>query len=158
MLKVGIHFRLVNWKHAKMEGYKIGPPRFYNLKKFKGYEEKFSIQMYDFIFWKFLPNFLNKTPEIKELRIRIVNLFLNILSWKFHHLYLKVASATFLLVFSLNFFQTRSLVKLEKILFISLQKLFLFSRKSNFSILDLQISWPHQMSKHKTSNTFYWIT
>ena len=41
--------------------------------------------------------------------------------------------------------------------FISLRKLFSFSRKSNFSILDIQISWHHQMPKHKTRNTFYWI-
>ena len=42
--------------------------------------------------------------------------------------------------------------------FISLQKLFLFSRKSNFRILHFQISWRHQMHKHKTRNTFHWIT
>ena len=42
-------------------------------------------------------------------------------------------------------------------LFNSFQKLFLFSRKSNLSILDFQISWHHQMPKHKTRNTFYWI-
>ena len=34
--------------------------------------------------------------------------------------------------------------------FISLWKLFSFSGKSNFSILDIQISWGHQMPKHKT--------
>ena len=37
----------------------------------------------------------------------------------------------------------------KKNVFISLQKLFLFLRKSNFSILDVQISWCHQMSEHK---------
>ena len=42
--------------------------------------------------------------------------------------------------------------------FISLEKLFLFSRKSNFRVLDIQISWRHQMPKHKTRNTVYWIT
>ena len=52
----------------------------------------------------------------------------------------------------------RALVKLGKMFFISLQKLFLFSRKSNFSILDFQISWRHQMPKHKTRNIFHWIT
>ena len=41
---------------------------------------------------------------------------------------------------------------------ISFQKIFSFLRKSNFRILDIQISWRHQMSKHKTRNTFYWIT
>ena len=42
--------------------------------------------------------------------------------------------------------------------FISLEKLFSFSRKSNFRILDIQISWHYQMPKHETRNTFYWIT
>ena len=49
-------------------------------------------------------------------------------------------------------------MKLEIMFFILLQKLFSLSRKSNFSILDIQISWRHQMSMHKTRNTFYWIT
>ena len=51
----------------------------------------------------------------------------------------------------------RALTKRGKISFISLQKLFSFL-KSNFRILDIQISWPHQMLNHKTRNTFYWIT
>ena len=42
-------------------------------------------------------------------------------------------------------------------LFISLQKLFSFSRKSDIRILDIQISWRHQMPKNKTRNTFYWL-
>ena len=42
--------------------------------------------------------------------------------------------------------------------FISLQKLFSFSWKSNFRILDIQVSWHHQMPKHKIRNIFYWIT
>ena len=70
--------------------------------------------------------------------------------------YLKVLSATCFLVcpFSLK----GALVKLRRMFFISLQKLFLFSRKSNFRILDIQIPWRYQMSKHKTRNIFYWIT
>ena len=51
----------------------------------------------------------------------------------------------------------RALTKCGKISFISLPKLFSFL-KSNFRILDIQISWPHQMLNHKTRNTFYWIT
>ena len=46
---------------------------------------------------------------------------------------LKVVSATFLLVCFFFF-------KLGEMLFISIQKLFSFSRKSNLSILDFQIS------------------
>ena len=42
--------------------------------------------------------------------------------------------------------------------FISLQKFFLFLRKSNFRVLDIQISWHHQIPKQKIGNTFYWIT
>ena len=42
--------------------------------------------------------------------------------------------------------------------FISLQNIFPFFRKSNFSILHFQISWRYQMPKHKTRNTFHWIT
>ena len=42
--------------------------------------------------------------------------------------------------------------------FISLQKLFSFSRKSKFRILDIQISGRQQMLKHKTRNTFDVIT
>ena len=45
-------------------------------------------------------------------------------------------------------------MKLGKNFFISLQKLFSFSRKSNFRILDIQTSWCQQMPK--TRNTFYW--
>ena len=33
-----------------------------------------------------------------------------------------------------------------------------FLRKSNFKLLDIQVLWLHQMLKHKTRNTFYWIT
>ena len=51
----------------------------------------------------------------------------------------------------------RALVKLSKIFFISVQKLFLFSRKWDFRILDFQISWHHEMPKHEKRNTFYWI-
>ena len=46
-------------------------------------------------------------------------------------------------------------IKLGKEFFISLEKLFPFSRKSNFRILHFQISWHHQMPKHKTRNTFH---
>ena len=34
----------------------------------------------------------------------------------------------------------------------------LFSRKSGFRILDIQISWHHQMPNYKTRNKFYCIT
>ena len=42
--------------------------------------------------------------------------------------------------------------------FISLQRLFFSSRKSNFKIMHFEISLRHQTSKHKTRNTFHWIT
>ena len=49
-------------------------------------------------------------------------------------------------------------MKLGKLFFISLQELIWLSRKSNFRILDIQISLGHQMTTHKIRNTFYWIT
>ena len=51
----------------------------------------------------------------------------------------------------------KSTCQLRKLFFISLQNLFSFSRKSNFRILHFQISWRHQMPKHKIRNTFHWI-
>ena len=42
-------------------------------------------------------------------------------------------------------------MKLGKIFFISLLKLFLFSKKSNFRVLDIKISWRYQMPKPKTN-------
>ena len=49
-------------------------------------------------------------------------------------------------------------MKLGKIIFNLLQKLFLSSRKSNFRILHIHISWRYQVAKHKTRNKFSWIT
>ena len=69
---------------------------------------------------------------------------------------LKVVSATFVLVCFLTLNEV--LLKLGKMLFISLQKLFSVSKKSNFRILRFQISWRHQMPKHTRRNTFHWIT
>ena len=51
-----------------------------------------------------------------------------------------------------------NLKKSGKMLSNLLQKLFPFSSKSSFRILDIQISWRHQMPKHRIRNTFYWIT
>ena len=45
-------------------------------------------------------------------------------------------------------------MKLGKVFFNSLQELYLFSRKSKFIILDIQISWRYQMPKHKIRNTY----
>ena len=69
---------------------------------------------------------------------------------------LKVVSTTLVLVCFLSL--KKALVKLGKMFSNSLRKLFSFSRKSNFRILHFQISWRHQMPKHKTRNTFHWIT
>ena len=67
---------------------------------------------------------------------------------------IKVVSATFALVCFSSV--KESTYKIWKI--ISFQKLFSLPRKLNFCILYFQISWRHRMPKHKTSNTFYWIT
>ena len=45
-------------------------------------------------------------------------------------------------------------MELSKMFFISLQKLFSFSRKLKFRISDIQISWQHQMPKHKKEMHF----
>ena len=70
---------------------------------------------------------------------------------------LKVVSFTFLLVSFLSGNDSTYQIR-KKVFFISLQKLFPFSRKSNFRILHFQISWRHQMPKHKARNKFHWIT
>ena len=44
-------------------------------------------------------------------------------------------------------------MKLGKMLFISLQKLFSFSRKSKVTISDVQISLYYQMPEHEKRNT-----
>ena len=59
---------------------------------------------------------------------------------------LKVVLTAFLLVCFLV--KKRAPVKIGKMLFISLQKLFSFSRKSNFENLDMQILWCYQMPKY----------
>ena len=60
--------------------------------------------------------------------------------------------------FSLFLSLSESPRQARKNVFYFTSKDILFSRKSNFSILDFQISWCHQMPKHETRNTFYWIT
>ena len=65
---------------------------------------------------------------------------------------LKVVSATFLLVCFLSLKESFCETRKKKLV----QKLFSFSRKLKFRILDTSISW-HQMPKHKTRNGFYWI-
>ena len=79
-----------------------------------------------------------------------------IFSWRTRKIDLKVVSTTFVLVYFLSL--NESTCQSKKKFFISLQKLFSFSRKSNFRILHFQISWCHQMPKHKTRNTLHLIT
>ena len=45
-------------------------------------------------------------------------------------------------------------MKQGKMFFIPLQKLFSFSRKSNFRISDIQIPWRHQMPKHNLGSKY----
>ena len=59
---------------------------------------------------------------------------------------LKVGPTTFLLV-SFSSLKESTCITLRKIFCISLQILFLFSRKSNLIILHIQISLPRQMPK-----------
>ena len=68
----------------------------------------------------------------------------------------KVVSATFLLVCFLSL--NENTCQLKKMFFILLQKICSLLRNSKFRIVGIQISWRHQMTKHKARNTFYWIT
>ena len=47
-------------------------------------------------------------------------------------------------------------MKPEKMVFLSLQKLFSFSRKSNFSFKVIQILWRHQIPKQTQSFNDIW--
>ena len=60
------------------------------------------------------------------------------------------------LYFNFKNFKKFQFQKFQKF-FLSIQKLFSFLRKLKFKILDIQISWRHQMPKYKTRNMFYWI-
>ena len=44
-----------------------------------------------------------------------------------------------------------------KMFYISLPRLFSLLRKLKFEILDVQVSWRHQMPKHETRKRFHWI-
>ena len=70
---------------------------------------------------------------------------------------LKVGPTTFLLV-SFSSLKESTCITLRKIFCISLQILFLFSRKSNLIILHIQISLPQQMPKNKIRSIIYQIT
>ena len=45
----------------------------------------------------------------------------------------------------------------ENVLF-HFESFFSFLRKSDYDFSDIQMSWRHQMPKHETRNTFYWVT
>ena len=82
--------------------------------------------------------------------------FNSLVVYNFNVPFLKVVSTTFLLVCFL--FLKESTCETLKSAFYFTSKLFSFLRKSNFRILDIQIPWRHQIPKHKTRNTCYWIT
>ena len=66
---------------------------------------------------------------------------------------LKVVSTKFFLVCFLIPEESFCETKTKK--FNLVQRLFSFSRKLKFRILDVQISWRHQMPKYKAKTTFY---
>ena len=68
---------------------------------------------------------------------------------------LKVVSATFVLVYFLNL--NESTCQTKKNVFYFSSKAFFVLEKINFRNQHFQISWRHQMPKHKTANTFNWI-
>ena len=65
-------------------------------------------------------------------------------------------SALFLLVCFLCL--KESTCENRKNVFYFTSKAFFILEKKFFILLDFQILWCHQMPKHKTRNTFYWIT
>ena len=71
-------------------------------------------------------------------------------------LLLKVVSATLLLVYFLHLKESTCETKRNVFYFIS--KALFILEKIKFRILDIQISWHHQMPKLKTRNRFDWIT
>ena len=77
--------------------------------------------------------------------------------WRLGMIWLfKVVSTTFLLVCFLSL--NESTCQTRKNAFYFTSKALFVLEKTNLSILDFQISWCHQMPKHKTRNTFCWIT
>ena len=121
----------------------------------------FSSELHLYIWLINLNNYLICHCYIHWMRIsnsnignRFTQYFLTYLvSWI---LYVKVVSTTFLLV---CFFMSKRehLRNLGKCFFKFYSKSSFHSRKLNFRILEIQISWRHQMPKHKRRNTFYWI-
>ena len=69
---------------------------------------------------------------------------------------LKFVSTTLLLVCFVSLIESNR--KRRKNVFISLRKLFLLLRSSNFNLSSIQMSWHLHMPKRETRNTFYWIT
>ena len=107
-------------------------------------------------------DFPSKTSRICPINPKngIVYQMCNMWMWCFSNIVLDPWKVAFLLHFCCYIFQSwkRSLLKLGRKFFVSLQKLFLVPRKSEYRILHIQISWCHQMPKHKTRNTCYWVT
>ena len=69
---------------------------------------------------------------------------------------LKVAFATNLLA-CFSSVKESSYETWKKFFYFTSKALF-FSRKSSFSILDIQTSWRHQIPNHKKRDKFYWMT
>ena len=67
---------------------------------------------------------------------------------------LKVVYSTYLLLCFLSLDQSTCETRKNIVYFTSKSS---FHSRENW-ILDFQISWHHQMPKHKIRNTFYWIT
>ena len=69
---------------------------------------------------------------------------------------LKVVSTTFFLVFFKS--KRKHLWNMEKCVLFHFKSSFRSRENPILKILDIQISWRHQMPKHEPRNTFYWIT
>ena len=98
------------------------------------------------IFYSVMPGVHRMAKHTLKILHGTILLILDIMGLK-----VMFAAVTLVCFLTLN----ESTCQTRKNVFISLQKLFSFSRKSNFVILHFQISWRHQMPKHKTRNTFH---
>ena len=61
-------------------------------------------------------------------------------------------------IFGSLFFKSTSTCETRKNAFCFTSKALFVLEKMFFRILDILVSWRHQMPKHKTRNTFFWIS
>ena len=89
-------------------------------------------------------------------KTKLINHFLYKKYFNSMTIMLKVVSIAFLLVCFVCLKDSTCETRINAFYFIS--KALLVLEIIKFNVLDIQISWRHQMPKHETRNTYYWIT